>query len=232
MSDLGPKSSPLNVRREGNARRLSVLTLSWALLLLFLFMVVAGNALAADAPNSSRASAIAPSFAIADFDGDHLPDIANVRAGQNGHETSSYWIELHLSASSSEAVRVLAPGGGLSIEARDVNGDRAIDLVLSTARLRKPVAILLNDGHGRFSRIEPLEFPDAFVASNASWNLSCTQLMEPVCVSSQPRSSISREATNAPKVHVPSDSFAVHYVEFLLDPSLISQAERAPPEAF
>jgi len=39
-----------------------------------------------------------------------------------------------------------------TIEARDVNGDYPADLIGSTAWHRQPVTMLLNDGHGSFSK--------------------------------------------------------------------------------
>lgn len=232
MNNLGSKSRSLNVPRKSTARRLSPRASFWGVPPLLLLILAVGNTVAADTPNSLRASALGQSIAIADFDGDHLPDIAKVQAGPSSRENSSYWIELHLSASGSEFVRIIAPDGGLRIEARDVNGDRAVDLVLSTNRLRKPVAILLNDGHGRFSRVEPALFPDAFVGSNARWTLPCPQWSETACVPRQPRSSISSEAANAPKVRGPTGSLVSPGVECFLDPFLIWQPERAPPEVF
>jgi hypothetical protein len=64
----------------------------------------------------------------------------------------------------------LGPQGGLVIEARDVDKDNIIDLVLATAWLREPVAVLLNDGHGNFSRVEPSRFPGAFTHTSQTWS--------------------------------------------------------------
>src|SRR5271170_3994083 len=64
---------------------------------------------------------------------------------------TNYSVQLHLSSVGQHSIQLVAPAGGLQIEARDVNGDDAIDLVLTTAWLKQPVAIFLNDGHGSFS---------------------------------------------------------------------------------
>ena len=101
-------------------------------------------------------------FAIADFDGDHRLDLAYVQTGQSELSGEAYWISFRLSLQGQRSVRILAPPGGLQIQARDVNGDHAVDLVVSTAWLRQPVAILLNDGHGAFTPAKPAAFPDAF----------------------------------------------------------------------
>lgn len=101
-------------------------------------------------------------FAFADFDGDHRPDLAYVQTGRSVLNSDAYWIDFRLSFRGPYSVRILAPPGGLRIEARDVNGDNAVDLVVSTAWFRQPVAILLNDGHGAFTPEKPATFPDAF----------------------------------------------------------------------
>ena len=110
-------------------------------------------------------SAILPapdsSFAIADLDGDHRPDIASVQSGRGGSR-GGYWVGLRLSDAGRHYVRLAGPSGGLRVEARDVNGDNAVDLVFATAWLGEPVAVLLNDGHGNFSQAKPSSFPHAF----------------------------------------------------------------------
>lgn len=104
---------------------------------------------------------VAP-FAIADFDGDQRPDLARVQVGQSNSYETQYWIQLQLTRAGRQLIGIVAPLGGLRVSASDVNGDHAIDLVLTTAWLGRPVAILLNDGHGRFTFEKPSAFPGAF----------------------------------------------------------------------
>lgn len=101
-------------------------------------------------------------FAIADFDGDRRPDIAYVQAGQASPGNVSYCVDFLLSSKGRSCFPLVAPSGGLLVEARDVNGDHAVDLVVSTAWFRQPVAVLLNDGHGSFTATKPAAFPNAF----------------------------------------------------------------------
>jgi len=114
------------------------------------------------APEPSPGENIGVPFAIADFDGDQRPDVARVHAGPSNSYQTEYWIQLQLTRTGSQVIGIVAPFGGLRVAASDVNGDHAVDLVLSTAWLGRPVAILLNDGHGRFTPEKPSAFPGAF----------------------------------------------------------------------
>lgn len=142
-----------------------------SLSLLFLVAFLAGGAAAADVP-SAPATSLGPdlSFSIADFDGDSKPDLASVHYGTSDSTRTYYWIQLQLSAAGLQSFQIVAPIGGLQIIPRDVNGDHALDLVLTTVWLRQPVAILLNDGNGNFSRVDPDAFPEAFTESKPSWD--------------------------------------------------------------
>src|ERR1700733_6033904 len=94
---------------------------------------------------SSVSTGPGPQFAIADFDGDHQPDEARIQAVRG--PTGKYTIRLRLSGEGEQSIQLAAPGSGLQIEARDVNADNRVDLVVVTAWFRRPVAIFLNDGH-------------------------------------------------------------------------------------
>jgi hypothetical protein len=141
----------------------------WSSLLLLFGFIGAGTAAGAEARNAAAAPVgPGPQFAISDFDGDFRPDLASVQAGATTSGSTDYWIQLELSAAGRQSIRLVAPAGGLMIEARDVNGDHAVDLILSTS-LRQPVAVFLNDGHGSFSRAAPSAFPEAFSKPLTNW---------------------------------------------------------------
>lgn len=169
----------LKVRRDRRYLRLR----SFVLVFLVGFLGRSAAATGTDV-HDARLASVGPgaSFAIADFDGDQHPDLASVQGGRVGSSSTDYWIQLQLSASGRQAIQLVAPSGGLLIEARDVNGDHAIDLVLATAWFKQPVAILLNDGHGRFSRVEPTAFPGAFTDATTNWASSSDQTTEAACV--------------------------------------------------
>jgi hypothetical protein len=118
---------------------------------------VAGLGNAASPP--ANASGVSPRFAIADFDGDSQPDLATVELGQVSASRAKYWILFKMSAGAQQFIGITAPVGGIEIAPRDVNGDSSLDLIVTTAWLNQPVAVLLNDGHGNFTLRDPVAFP-------------------------------------------------------------------------
>jgi hypothetical protein len=114
--------------------------------------------------------AAAAHFAIADFDGDSRPDFATVETGLIGASHARYWIGFRMSAGARQTIGVNGPVGGLEIASRDVNGDHIIDLVVSAAWLKSPVAVLVNDGHGNFTVRDPATFSAALINPGKTLN--------------------------------------------------------------
>ncbi len=196
-------------------------------LLLFSLSLSLGQTARAETnvPTSPRGPGL--SFAIADFDGDQRPDLAAIEGG-TGSEATSYLIELHLSARGLQSIRLVAPAGGLLLEARDVNGDHAVDLVVATAWFRQPVAIFLNDGHGGFSRVEPSAFPKAFDPDDPSWGSGVCHREDAIGASSQSRNGTCSEMTVFSGVR-PSREWTPSNRRFVFNTFLASSAGRAPP---
>jgi hypothetical protein len=202
--------------------------------LLLLLFVCGGNSIAKGGAIQNAAAASADpglSVAIADFDGDHRPDLASIQGGHNASGDSTYWIQFQFSIAGRQSVQLVAPPGGLRIEARDVNGDHAVDLIFTTAWFRQPVAILLNDGHGSFSRAEPAAFPKAFGKSNTRWRAATQQPPAAVGLPPQSRAGIDR-AEKGPLQQRPSAVLILRSASaFLADAFLFLSAGRAPPFA-
>ena len=201
-----------------------------SMLLLLLLGLVGGSAAANTRVQKVPVNSVGPGqpFAIADLDGDVRPDLATVQAGSNTSGTMDYWIQLRLTTADSQSIRLVAPAGGLWIEARDVNGDHAVDLVFSTAWLRQPVAILLNDGHGSFSRVEPAAFPEAFGECKTNWGSASKRAIGSIGV--PPQSSTwgypqTRLRNPEPKVRLNSRSNWA----FVFNRFLFPHLGRAPP---
>lgn len=203
----------------------------WTCVLLVLGVCAPRVTPGADAGSAMIASA-GPGlpFAIADFDGDHRPDLASIQSGQtNSSSTNDYWVQVRLSRSGPSLFRLVAPRGGLRIEARDVNGDHAVDLILSTAWLRQPVAILLNDGHGSFLRVAPTAFPGAFRKSNLTWSDSPNQPIETFGISQEFRTGMCAQASKSTGTQPDAASIQSAGVTFTSIYLLASCAGRAPP---
>lgn len=162
--------------------------------LLFFFGVLTNAASAADGPNGPAAlPGPGLSFSIADLDGDSKPDLASIETGKSDLTRTDYSIQLQLSAAGRQTFQIVAPVGGLRIVARDVNGDHTLDLVLITTSFAQPVAILLNDGHGSFSREDPAAFPEAFGESEANWASNIEHATDAIGTPPQSREDICSE---------------------------------------
>ena len=124
-------------------------------------------------------------FAIGDFDGDRRPDLATVEIARFNSFHSHYWVSFQLSTGRPQRIGVTGPSGGLVLLARDVNGDRTLDLVLVTAWRHELVAVLLNDGAGNFAAADPSQFridaasPSAGIGIAPSRIEDCTVLAVP-----------------------------------------------------
>jgi len=233
MSNI-PRRSGLRTRLRDN-RQLLRNSLTWIPLFLLLFGLAGrGTAMPAEIP-SAPAPSVGPGaqFAIADLDGDLRPDLASIQAEPNSSATTNYWIQLQLSTTGWQSIRVVAPSGGLRIETRDVNGDNAIDLVLAESWFNRPVAIFLNNGHGGFSRAETSAFPGAFREPETNWSSSSATNLATVAVGVPPQSGVGvhGEENDLPRGQSPQRWFSRETPGFTASPFLVSHAGRAPPSA-
>jgi len=202
------------------------------LLALSLFLGFFSSSVMADEdPQDLRGTSVGPglTFAFADFDGDLLPDSANVQTGPNHFGHTHYCIQLQLSTSGRQSLRLIGPSGGLFVEARDVNGDHAVDLVVTTAWRKQPVAIFLNNGHGSFSRAEVSAFPRAFVHSNENWASKSEQPRAGVIAPQNSRTWTCLRPGIQAYVQSKADSITGPRRGFYSNFFLISHAGRAPP---
>lgn len=114
------------------------------------------------------------SFAIADFDGDRLPDMATVETGPSESAQTRYWIQFAFGRGVRTGVTVSGPTGGLQIASQDVNGDSFLDLIVSTELANEPVAVLLNDGAGNFRLADVSKFGRTIWESRVEWRTDST----------------------------------------------------------
>jgi hypothetical protein len=229
MPNSAPKPVILRMVRDKLAKRAHLL-LRFIILSLFFGLVFGGTATRVYAENPP-ATSLGPglTFAIADLDGDRRPDFANIQAGQNKFGSSDYSIQIYFSEVGHQSIDLVAPVGGLLIEARDVDGDHSIDLVVSTAWRKQPVAIFLNDGHGTFSRAEAAAFPGAFSKCQTDLVSGSNPATDALGVSSQPGAGICPDENDSEVDRSPANLIFVLSAGFPPDSFLTSRAGRAPP---
>jgi hypothetical protein len=216
----------MNLRNSLAARRYLIRSL----ILLFFGLVGGSAATSADA-QTPPVTSLRPGlpFTIADFDGDLRPDLASIQTGRSDLSRTDYWIQLRLTTVGLQSIQIVAPVGGLQIAARDVNGDHAVDLVLSTAWFKQPVAILLNDGHGSFKQVGPAAFPEAFSEPKTEWASGNYQVTDAVGVPPQSGAGIFLETRGLPYPRAQAGVVPFSNSWLLLSPFLISHLGRAPP---
>jgi len=204
--------------------------LARSLILLLFLGVLGGSAKAGEDIESLPATSVGPglSFAIADLDGDLRPDFASIQTGSNNSEGTDYWLQLHLAAGR-QSIRLVAPPGGLVIEARTLKGRNAADLVVTTAWFRQPVAVFRNDGHGSFSRAKLTTFFGTSCEAGENWGVGADQRGVAVGVLPQTRTAACLRARSLPNFRQHAYSIPVSTAGFRLNSFHISHAGRAPP---
>jgi hypothetical protein len=184
----------------------------------------------ASVPQTQNHAGPGMDVAFADFDGDRRPDSAHVQRGRAAAGGQSYSIDFRFSSTDQPAqMDVVAPDGGLRIEARDVNGDNAVDLVLTTAWFREPVAILLNDGHGKFSHAEPSTYPNAFNRPASTFNSSDYEPYIPFAITTQSNFVLATAQTAAYQPAPASRGVVSPSQGFRAGPAIAGHSGRAPP---
>jgi hypothetical protein len=176
MRQQGPSRFP--------AKLLPYVALKMLALVSCLLLALAGMA-APGPPNSPSSSQVNSHFAIADLDGDAQPDLATVQVGQVIASDARYWIHVQLSSGRRQFIGVTAPVGGLDLALTDVNGDQNLDLVVTTSWMNRPVAVLLNDGHGNFTVRDPAAFANAIVRHDAYCSAAKVQINDATEVSTR-----------------------------------------------
>jgi len=231
VDDFGRKLGLRSMVRERFAKRPDLL-FRFVISLLFFGLAYGGTAARAPAEiENPHVTSLGPglTFAIADFDGDRRPDFASIQAEQNRSGSSDYSIQIQLSDVGRQSIHLVGPIGGLLIEARDVDGDRTVDLVVSTAWRKQPVAIFLNDGHGTFSRAELAAFPRAFSECDTNLVSGPDPATDALGALPQPGAGIWPDENDSGFDRSPASLILASGAEFPSDSFLTSHSGRAPP---
>lgn len=141
-------------------------------------LILPAKAAARPADRFQRINQVKSEFAIADFDGDSLPDLATVQASSGNVVDTRYWIAFQMSGGARQVLGITGPTGGVQISSKDVNGDDFADVVVTTAWTNLPVAVLLNDGKGNFTAYSPSNFSNQLLTIEKSWNTPAWEIKD------------------------------------------------------
>jgi hypothetical protein len=107
-------------------------------------------------------SLLAGSWLSADLDGDRKPDLARATGYSHGVLEIDLWMSGdQQDPASHDRFRVHSASSSIRMVSVDVDGDSDRDLVVEDLA-RKPLAILINDGHGRFHQAALHDFEFLF----------------------------------------------------------------------
>ena len=215
--------------RSKLARRINPLPGPLRLLLLVLFASFLGSIPVHASDVSLPSSWYRSSFAIADFDGDGRPNLATVQPTWNSSSLSIYRVQVQMGDGGLQSTDFVGPTGGIRIAARDVNGDAIPDLIVSSPWREEPVGVLLNDGRGAFSPVDPTSFPGAFSRSKNTVDGNLTYHKDTVAIPSQPPVGEFSESKYLLHPRPAACSIPVACSVAFLSALLVSLPERAPP---
>lgn len=210
-----------------------------ALPLVLLLLLVAVTRIRTERARRSSATSAHPQLldltdfgvAVADFTGDGNPDLATVVPDRLQPRAAQYVVEVQLSEGGHQFLRVTAPFGGLRIAAKDLTGNGNLDLVVHVGRSPVPAAVLLNDGHGHFSPVEPSAFARVAGDGVPRPQLSAKHFSfgaTPIFSESHSVGLRSASDRNPP---VPPSSLALANQQILVASNLFVGVGRAPPSA-
>ena len=110
--------------------------------------------LAQPRPASIPTPSAGASWTLGDFDGDGLADLLTSSIETLG--PSGYGHRIQIRSGSGAAIgasfQVFGSTPGLTLLARDIDGDHDLDLIVTNSYSNRPIGIWINDGHGVFTQ--------------------------------------------------------------------------------
>lgn len=152
--------------------------LAWFVCLLALLGLLFGGATTRSNRSKVFVAGHGPA-ALDDFDGDFAPDSASIRPIASNSPGVYRVVQLQFSSGKRRSIRLVGRSGDVRIVARDVNGDRS-------AWTEEPCAVLINDGSGAFSPVDP-SFPQA-LSRKSKRSLSWPRQQPPATAATSPSS--------------------------------------------
>ena len=108
------------------------------------------------APAAFNDSPAGASWTLGDFDGDGLADLLTSSIETLG--PSGYGHRIQIRSGSGAAIgasfQVFGSTPGLTVLARDIDGDHDLDLIVSNSYSSRPIGVWINDGHGVFTQAD------------------------------------------------------------------------------
>lgn len=94
------------------------------------------------------------SWTIGDFDGDGLADLLTSSIETLGPSGYGHRIEIRSrsGAAIGASFQVFGSTPGLTLLARDIDGDHDLDLIVANSYSNRPIGVWINDGHGVFTQ--------------------------------------------------------------------------------
>jgi hypothetical protein len=135
--------------------------------------------------------ALNPSWAIADFDGDQIPDIA-----VGTHTGSRFGIDIHLSSLGGNFhLEPISFQSGVQIFALDIDNDNFPDIVATLPANRHPLAVWLGNGKGNFRRVDQTCYDNPLEGNSACQRNNIAPLVDPIIFNNGSRFSIMETGT-------------------------------------
>jgi len=170
-------------------------------------------------------------WTVADLDGDGRPDVVTARPEVRG-DRFRHRVEVQLSSAAGRVVTFAVDNmqPGISVSARDVDGDHDIDLVLTTAVSHQSVGVWINDGAGSFARASVAESsaPPAAMAAGDSFSDSARHATEPLLLPPSPPAAALASSPDARRPEQ-SEPLLRERERARTDASLSALRPRAPP---
>jgi hypothetical protein len=136
------------------------------------------------------------SVVFGDFNGDRNTDTIALHLDSLTVASASYTVRVSLSGSEGDAITaVVVDGRRVELIPRDVDGDRDLDLIVSTVVTHEPVRVLINNGRGRFAAASPREFSGALWHETGQISTQTYQADESACDGDAPTDSASPATT-------------------------------------